>query len=132
MISLERDDVARTELVTDPEAAAEQLRDFETSREIAELLLRYYPDWPWAVTARWRYGICNVFNFELSGKIGFRLMLDRDGDGPSAMRRAAIQAGGEMLEAYGQRRGRMPAGGAGITAAQFHANRLPGGERVRA
>ncbi len=109
-IAIERDDVARHELLTDPEAAAEQLRDFETAREITEILCRHYPDWPWAVWASWRQGVAAVHNHGLSRTVGFRLKLATDADGPTALRKAAVESGGMLLEFFDQPRGRMPEG----------------------
>jgi len=130
-IALERDDVARTQLLIDPDEAAAQLRDFELSRDIAEHLCRHYPDWPWAVTAMAGQGVINVFNFALSRQIGFRLKMRTDADGPTAMRKAAVEAGGTLLEAFSQRRGRMPEGGPdAIDWMQFYRRTLPGGEKV--
>lgn len=130
-IALQRDDVAQTQILVDPDAAAAQLRDFEASRELAELLCRHYPGWPWAVTVMWQQGVANVFNFALGRNVGFRLMLGTDADGPTAMRKAAIEAGGTLLEAYRQARGRMREGGPeGLDDMQFYRRTLPGGEKV--
>ncbi len=130
-ITLQRDDVAHTQIVLDPDEAAAQLRDFETSRDLAELLLQHYPGWPWAVTVMWRQGVAHVFNFALGRNVGFRLMLGTDADGPTAMRKGAVEAGGTLLEAYGQRRGAMREGGAeGLDYMQFYRSTLPGGEKV--
>jgi hypothetical protein len=72
-------------------------------KDIADKLEKLYPGWSWAVQPDHRGGVINIFSWRLSGKYGYRLHTRRVQDDPT--RKAAMEAGGEILERFGFRRG---------------------------
>lgn len=83
------------------------------AKEVAELLLRYYPGYLWAVSidSRATVGMLDIRNLSLSGKWGFRFPLKQYLDGLDT-RKKVVMAGGELLERY-----RMPR--KGFSAADY-------------
>lgn len=81
------------------------LLDLETSKWLAEALHEAYPGHLWAVTCEGEKGIATVRNLALAGSYGFVLHLANFYSG-SELKRAAIMAGGEVLERYKVSRGR--------------------------
>lgn len=71
------------------------------AKEVADLLLRHYPGYLWAVSidSRETVGMLDIRNLSLSGKWGFRFPLKEYLDGLDT-RRKVVRAGGEMLERY--------------------------------
>ena len=71
------------------------------AKEVADLLLRYYPGYLWAVSidSRATVGMLDIRNLSLSGKWGFRLPLKQYLDGLDT-RKKIVMAGGELLERY--------------------------------
>lgn len=71
------------------------------AKEVADLLLRHYPGYLWAVSidSRETVGMLDIRNLSLSGKWGFRFPLKEYLDGMDT-RRKVVRAGGEILERY--------------------------------
>lgn len=79
--------------------------DFVTAKNIAETLHRHYPGHLWAVTCEGKKGIATIRNLMFSADWGYILKLKTIFGDPQL--RCVVRAGGEMLESYQQRRGRM-------------------------
>ena len=73
---------------------------------MAAVLCRHFPDWNWAITVDERGGVAHVFCMELSGELGYTLLLDDLHNGGNVDWKLILVAGGEILERYG-----LPAGG---------------------
>lgn len=90
------------------EQAAAIAADQGLAKDIARVLAHHYPaPHAWAVHVSSRTGIATIENLNLSETHGFILKL-RDLDGPEAIRRAAIKAGGEFLERHDMSRTKTP------------------------
>lgn len=89
------------DMTASPDVAA---LDFNTAREMAEVLHSAYPDHLWAVTCEGEKGIATVRNLSLSGQWGFILKL-REMYTSSDWKKRVLVAGGELLERYKLRRG---------------------------
>lgn len=72
-------------------------------KNIADLLERHYPGWLWAVQPDERGGVINIFSLRLSGQWGWRIKTKNIQNDPTL--KLALEAGGEILERFGQRRG---------------------------
>lgn len=77
--------------------------DVTIAKAISEHLLAHYPGHLWAVECNSEQGVVNVKNLALSDKVGFRIKLGAFGLVDA--QRKAVEAGGQLLEAYGQPRG---------------------------
>ena len=75
--------------------------DKEISKAVGEVLYKHYPGYRWAVHCDGHNGVVDVRNLTLSGKWGFRMML-RD-----MCTQEIVRAGGEILERYRVRRGKL-------------------------
>ena len=80
--------------------------DLAMSKEIAEALNQQYPGHLWAVRVQGEYGVASIHNLMLSGEWGYRLLLDKNYS-VSDLRARAIKAGGEILERFNVKRGRL-------------------------
>lgn len=80
--------------------------DLAMSKEIAEALNQQYPGHLWAVRVQGEYGVASIHNLMLSGEWGYRLLLDKNYS-VSDLRTRAIKAGGEILERFNVKRGRL-------------------------
>ena len=80
--------------------------DLAMSKEIAEALNQQYPGHLWAVRVQGEYGVASIHNLMLSGEWGYRLLLDKNYS-VSDLRARAIKAGGEILERFNVKRGKM-------------------------
>ena len=80
--------------------------DLAMSKEIAEALNQQYPGHLWAVRVQGEYGVASIHNLMLSGEWGYRLLLDKNYS-VSDLRASAIKAGGEILERFNVKRGRL-------------------------
>lgn len=85
-------------------AAQVAVLDFNTAKDMAEVLHAAYPGHAWAVTCEGEKGIATVRNLGLSGEWGFVLHL-KDGYSASEWKRKIILAGGELLERFRLYRG---------------------------
>lgn len=79
-------------------------RDMNVRQGIAHALLKFYPGHVWAVDVR--HGLADIKNLSLSGEYGFRLDVLAEDFSASALERAVMLAGGELLERYKLDRGR--------------------------
>lgn len=94
-------------LVYDPDELAESCSTKLLCKDIATILERHYPGWLWGVGPDPRQGMLNIFSMRLSGQWGFRInMRQTPMDDPVTRTPLIIKAGGEILERFGQRRGR--------------------------
>jgi hypothetical protein len=93
----------RDVLALDPSQPENPL-DYNTAKEIGDILNRHYPGHLWAVHVK--SGLVQIRDLMLSGKWGFVLMLPSIYSA-SDLSRQVVNAGGELLERYKQRRGRM-------------------------
>lgn len=82
------------------------LADYETSKRIAERLNASYPGYLWAVHVQWKQGIATIRNLSLSGVWGYIVHLLSVASA-SELEDKAMRAGGEILERYRMRRGRI-------------------------
>lgn len=80
--------------------------DMAQAKEYADALNTAYPGHLWAVNVQGAQGIVTIHNLMLSAKYGYLLHLDKRYSASEA-RKAAIMAGGEILERFKVRRGRM-------------------------
>jgi hypothetical protein len=80
--------------------------DILMAKEMAEALHSHYPGHLWAVTCDGETGMADVRNLLLSGNWGFRLRLPATYSA-SEFRRRVVMAGGELLERYRIKRGRL-------------------------
>ena len=71
---------------------------------MAATLERHYPGWRWGITVDERGGVVQVFALELSGDLGYTLLLDDLYNGGNFDWKLILVAGGEILERYGQPR----------------------------
>lgn len=72
-------------------------------KNIADTLERHYPGWLWAVQPDERGGVINIFSMRLSCRWGWRIKTKNIQNDPNL--KIALQAGGEILERFGQKRG---------------------------
>lgn len=79
--------------------------DYVTARNIAEKLHQHYPGHLWAVTCEGKKGIATIRNLMLSDDRPFVLHLKTIFGDPHL--KCVLRAGGHLLEAYKQRRGKL-------------------------
>lgn len=92
------------EMVTDnPQGRA---NDILMAKDMAEALHAHYPGHLWAVQVDGETGMADVRNLALSGTWGFRLRLPAIYSA-SEFKRRVVMAGGELLERYRLKRGRL-------------------------
>lgn len=93
-----------SEIITDnPQGTAS---DLMMAKEMAEALHQAYPGHLWAVTCDSATGMADIRNLMLSGNWGFRMHI-RTHYSASYWKHKAIMAGGELLERYRLRRGKL-------------------------
>jgi hypothetical protein len=90
------------ELSDSPDIGA---NDYVTAKNIAEKLHQHYPGHLWAVTCEGKKGIATIRNLMLSTDHPYVLHLKTIFGDPHL--RCVLRAGGHLLEAYKQRRGRV-------------------------
>lgn len=86
--------------------------DFMLAKEVAEALVKAYPDWLWNVSVSLDHSMLYVIESRLAGRkqIAFSIKVnDLDYDLGRNLTRRAVNAGGELLERAGFRRGRFDA-----------------------
>ena len=95
--------------------------DYVMAMEMANTLHTHYPGHLWAVTCEGEKGIATVRNLGLSGQWGFVLKLV-DLSTASDWKKKVVRAGGELLERYRLRRGRLDADEYGQLNTNFAGN----------
>jgi hypothetical protein len=85
--------------------------DMEKAREVAQTLERHYPNHPWLVSFQGRVlvvrhlAISDLVRVDL-GRDGFGMVLKHlNASTASELAKGAVMAGGQMLEAFGLKRG---------------------------
>lgn len=71
----------------------------------ARILERHYPGWWWGITVDERGGVIHIFAMEISGEMGYTLLLDDVYNAGNFDWKLILVAGGEILERYGVTRG---------------------------
>lgn len=89
-----------------PEDAVAEAYDMARSKDIAEALNQQYPGHLWAVRVQSKQGIGTIHNMALSETHGYVIKLDSLYSA-SQLAAKAIYAGGEILERFKVRRGRV-------------------------
>jgi len=90
----------RDQMVELEKAETFNVQDFALAKNVAEKLEEKYPGWLWAVHVM--DGVVGVKSMRLSGNWGFVLHADKiDND-----YKVVVNAGGEILERYRQKRGK--------------------------
>lgn len=87
------------------ERSGPSLIDLDIAKRAAEVLMRHYPGYLWAVNADSETGMVDIRCINLSGQYGYRTYMKLVQDDPEM--REVKRAGGEILERYRQRRGRL-------------------------
>lgn len=90
-------------LVTTPDQLKVKASTVMLVKGIADALERHYPGWLWAVQPDERGGVINIYSLRLSGQYGYRLHTGKIQDDPG--HKKALEAGGEILERFHQKRG---------------------------
>ena len=67
-------------------------------KDIADLLVRHYPDWAWAVQPDEFGQVINIFNLNLHSEYGYTIRMVDIMHDPS--RKQAVRAGGEILKRF--------------------------------
>ena len=74
------------------------------TKDTADKLEKHYPGWLWTINPDENAGMLYIFSLRLSGEFGYKLKIaDIQND---ERRKFAIDAGGEILERYGIKRGK--------------------------
>ena len=87
------------------ETAKEIQANQAIAKQIAETLNKHYPGHAWMVDANVMQGIVRIHNLELSQEYGYILHIDKLANDPSMS--LTIRAGGEFLERFGLKRGKL-------------------------
>ena len=87
------------------ETAKEIQANQTIAKVIAETLDKHYPGHAWMVDANVMQGIVRIHNLELSQEYGYILHTDSLINDPSMS--LTIRAGGEFLERFGLKRGKL-------------------------
>ena len=95
--------------------------DMATAKDYADALNTAYPGHLWAVNVQGEQGIATIHNLMLSGKYGYLLHLNKRYSASEA-RTKAVMAGGEILERFKVRRGRMDEEKMGLMPLDFAGN----------
>jgi hypothetical protein len=90
-------------LTAHPQIAA---NDEVIAKEMADALFTAYPGHLWAVHVDGKQGMADIRNLHLSGKYGYRLRMPLIYSA-SAFKKDVLRAGGEILERFDQRRGKV-------------------------
>jgi len=97
--------VAPAELVGDIRENKEHAGLEIICKDIADYLVKQYPDWLWAIRPSQRRGMISIYNLQLSGHYAFHIRMD-DIQNDTRLKRAK-QGAGELLERFNMPRGRM-------------------------
>ena len=95
--------------------------DMATAKDYADALNTAYPGHLLAVNVQGEQGIATIHNLMLSGKYGYLLHLNKRYSASEA-RTKAVMAGGEILERFKVRRGRMDEEKMGLMPLDFAGN----------
>lgn len=98
----EWDDVALAE-------GRKNAQDMFLAKEVAGVLFGAYPDHDWYVAVDGEAGSITIKNLSLSAQYGYLLHYSKT-QAPGAIHTKVINAGGEILERFGVRRGRYSEG----------------------
>lgn len=79
-----------------------ELDDMMLAKRASDLLQKHYPNHLWAVNVDSEGGVMNVFAFNISGRYGIRLKLNKVYADPDL--KCVMRAGGEILERAGMPR----------------------------
>jgi hypothetical protein len=79
--------------------------DVMLAKRMTDVLMKHYPEHPWAVYVDGEHGIAHIKNLGLSGNLGFVLHLNFMEPDPNSLDRKVMRAGGEILERFGIKRG---------------------------
>lgn len=89
-----------------PEDAQAEAYDHAKSKDIAEALNNAYPGHLWAVRVQSKQGIATIHNMALSHDWGYLIKLDNVYSASHLVERG-VMAGGEILERFKVKRGRV-------------------------
>jgi hypothetical protein len=73
------------------------------TKDCADLLEKHYPGWLWTINPDENAGMIYIYSLRLSGEFGYKIRIGDIQNDPR--RRLAVDAGGEILERYGLKRG---------------------------
>ena len=68
------------------------------------MLEKNYPGWLWTINPDQNAGMIYIYSLRLSGEFGYKMKIGDVQDDPN--RRLAVEAGGQILERYGMKRGK--------------------------
>lgn len=91
---------------------ARELSDVDLAKQVGDALCRHYPDHPWIIGVQGgglvvRHLAIASEVHRIIGKDGFGTLLPRDKMGtPTEVTKTAVRFGGELLEAFGLKRGK--------------------------
>ncbi len=77
---------------------------------MAAILMRHFDGWRWGITVDEKGGVVHIFALELSGDMGYTLLLDDVYNGGNFDHKLVLMAGGEILERFGLPRSRKKVG----------------------
>lgn len=89
-----------------PEDQVAEAYDLSKSKDIGEALNNAYPGHLWAVRVQSKQGIATIHNMALSDQWGYVILLDKIYSASHLVQRG-IMAGGEILERFKVKRGRV-------------------------
>lgn len=90
---------------------ARELSDVETAKQVGDALCKHYPNHPWIVSIQGgglviRHLSIAAEVYRMIGREGFASLLPRTKLGtPTEVAKTAVRFGGELLEAFGLKRG---------------------------
>ena len=92
-------------VVDDPDFLKLSQQGQMLAKFMAAVLDKHYPGWRWGITVDERGGVVHVFALELSGDMGYTILLDDLHNGGNFDWKLILVAGGEILERYSLPRG---------------------------
>ena len=92
-------------VVDDPKKLKLSAQGQGIAKFMAAVLEKHFPGWAWGITVDERGGVAHVFAMELSGEMGYTLLLDDLQNAGRFDWKMILMAGGEILERYGIPRG---------------------------
>jgi len=73
------------------------------TKDCADLLEKHYSGWLWTINPDEFAGMIYIYSLRLSGEFGYKMKISDVQNDPQ--RKLAVEAGGEILERYGMKRG---------------------------